>query len=213
MNGCSALRRLLGTVMAGMAMLCVVAPAAFGAPITYVFSGPATGTLGSTPFTNAQVTVTGTADTANIVHIDVATPCVNLAGVTIAIAGVGTTTATGPNFLFDFQAGTGGWGFENGTCTALGQTWIGVNNAQAATYGLATSIGPTTGTQDFANSTPTAAGSLTFTSVPLTFQATLGEVAQIAPVPTLNQLALLALGLMLITLAAYVLRGRMPLKR
>ncbi len=212
MNGCSVLRRLLGTAMAGTVMLCVVAPAAFGAPITYVFSGPATGTLGSTPFTNAQVTVTGTADTANIVQIDAVTPCVNLAGVTIAIAGVATTTATGPNFLFDFQAGPG-WGFENGTCTVVGQTWIGVNNAQAATYGLATSIGPTTGTQDFANSTPTAAGSLTFTSVPLTFQATLGQVAQIALVPTLSQLALLALGLMLTALAAYVLRGRMPLKR
>jgi len=212
MNGCSALRRRLGTAMAGMVMLCVVAPAAFGAPVTYVFSGPATGTLGSTPFTNAQVTVTGTADTANIVHIDAVTPCVNLTGVTIAIAGVGTTTATGPNFLFDFQAGPG-WGFENGTCTVLGQTWLGVDNGQAATYGLATSIGPTTGTQDFANSTPTAAGSLTFTSVPLTFQATLGQVAQIAPVPTLSQLALLVLGLMLTALAAYVLRGRMPLKR
>jgi hypothetical protein len=212
MNGCSALRRRLGTAMAGMVMLCVVAPAAFGAPVTYVFSGPATGTLGSTPFTNAQVTVTGTADTANIVQFDAVTPCVNLTGVTIAIAGIGTTTATGPNFLFDFQAGPG-WGFENGTCTVVGQTWLGVNNGLAATYGLATSIGPTTGTQDFANSTPTAAGSLTFTSVPLTFQATLGQVAQIAPVPTLSQLALLALGLMLTALAAYVLRGRMPLKR
>ena len=95
----------------------------------------------------------------------------------------------------------------------LRQTWLGVNNAEAATYGFATSIGPTTGTQDFANSTPTAAGSLTFSFVPLTFQATLGQVAQMAPVPTLSQLALLALGLMLTALAAYVLRGRMPLKR
>ena len=74
MNGCSASRRRLGTAMAGMVMLCVLAPAAFGAPITYVFSGPATGTLGATPFTNAQVTVTGTADTANIAHIDAVTP-------------------------------------------------------------------------------------------------------------------------------------------
>ena len=212
MNGCSALRRLLGTAMTGIALLCLAAPAAFGAPITYVFSGPATGTLGSTPFTNAQVTVTGTADTANIIQIDAVTLCINLTGVTITIAGVGTTTATGPNLLFVFQGGPG-WGFENGTCTVVGETWIGVDDAQAATYGLATAIGPATGTQDFASSTPTAAGSLTFTSVPLTFQATPGQVAQRAPVPTLSQLALLALGLMLVALAACVLRGRIPLKR
>jgi hypothetical protein len=208
MNGCIALPRWLRTAMVGMVMFCVVAPAAFGAAVTYVFSGPATGSLGSTPFTNAQVTVTGTADTANIVLIGPVTPCVNLTGVTIAIAGVGTTTAIGPNLLFDFQGGPR-WGFENGTCNVNGQTWLGVSNGQAATYGLATSIGPTTGTQDFANSTPTAAGSLTFTSVPLTFQATLGQVAQISTVPTLSHLALVALGLMLTASAAYFLRGRM----
>ena len=44
-----------------LVLLCVAAPAAMGAPTTYVFSCQASGTLCATTFTGAQTTVTGTA--------------------------------------------------------------------------------------------------------------------------------------------------------
>src|SRR5450631_2268610 len=167
---------LRGWLASGLAsllvLLCLAAPTAIGAPITYVFSGPASGTLGATAFTGAQTTVTATADTANVTVNAGSDPCINLTSVTINIAGVGSATTTGPNVMFD-NTGTQIWGFENGTCAVGLADWLDVSNPQAATYGLVTAIGPTTGVASLRNSVATTAGTLTFTAPPLTFQATL----------------------------------------
>jgi hypothetical protein len=66
MNRAFTLRRRFWRGIASVILFCLGAPSAIGTPITYVFSGSATGTLGAAPFTGAQVTVTGIADTVNI---------------------------------------------------------------------------------------------------------------------------------------------------
>jgi hypothetical protein len=193
-------------IASAVVLLCLAAPAAIAAPITFVFSGPATGTLGATPFTGAQVTVTGTADTANVTGRagNPAVPCINLTSVTVNIAGVGSATTTSPNYVFDNPASTV-WGFTNGTCASPIGDYLDVTNPLAASYGLVTSIGPTSGVQAFAGGVNTTAGILTFTSVPLTFQAAL---ATATPLPTLSQWGLLLLALALGAVAAFFLRRR-----
>ena len=205
----SQLRRRFWAGIAGFVLFCLSALSAIGAPITYVFSGPATGTLGTTPFTDAQVTVTGTANTSNINTSEPNFPCINLTSVTINITGIGTTTTTGPSFLFDDQLGSI-WGFSNGTCASSDENWLDTRDPLAATYGLATAVGPSTGTQDFTSPVATAAGTLTFTTVPLTFTATLTTPAVAAPIPTLGLWELLLLAFILAGLGLYVVRGRHP---
>ncbi len=213
MNCAFALRRRFLGGIASFILLCLGAPSAIGTPITYVFSGSATGTLGATPFTGAQVTVTGIADTVNITTFGgfAFIPCINLTKVTVNITGVGSATATGPNLMFDNQE-VGVWGLNGGICVGGGGDWLDVTNALASTYGLVTAIGPSTGTPFVGGSIPTTAGTLTLTVVPPTFQAILGTAAA-APIPTLNGWGLLLLGIVLTGVAAFFLRGRMRSSR
>lgn len=171
------LRRRLWGGTAAMFLWCAAVHPALGTPITYMFSGPATGTLGATSFTGAQVTVIATADTANITTLAGDVACVNLAGATITIAGVGSAVATGPN-VFANNPMTVTWGLLNGTCAAPSTGWVAQRDPLAATFGLNDSLGPTTGTQALASagSVGTTAGLLTFLGQPLTFQATLSTL-------------------------------------
>ena len=146
--------------LAGIALTFLAVPAAIAIPITYVFSGPATGTLGTTTFTDAQVTVTATADTANITTFDEIHPgdlCMPLTSVAIDIAGIGSTTATGPNVFAECQE-CPIWGLVNGNCYKIGTDCLVQSNHFSATYGLITSLGPTTGVQFAAGSIPTTSG-------------------------------------------------------
>jgi IPTL-CTERM motif len=206
MKSDSTLRRRFVSGGSLVVLLCLAAPVAIGAPISYVFSGPASGSLGATPFAGAQVTVTSTADTANVTTFGgfAAIPCINLTSVTINITGVGSATTTGQNALFDNHT-VQAWGMNSGPCVGGGGDWLDVTNALAATYGLVTSIGPTTGVQLTGGSVATTAGTLTFTAVPPTFQATLGVAA---PVPTLSQWVLILLGVSLACMAVFILRRR-----
>jgi hypothetical protein len=214
MKGCLALRKCLRGGVAGVVLSCLAAPAAIATPITYVFSGPATGTLNGTPFTDTNVTVTATADTANIVLADPGIPCVPATSVVVNITGVGAVTATAANVVFDNQS-TSVWGTTNGTCAAAAGDWIDQDNALAATYALATSLGPTTGTTFGGGNAvvPTTGGPLQFSADPLTFQATLGAKAAVTPIPALGPLELLLLGLMLTVSAVFLLRQPTPPKR
>jgi hypothetical protein len=69
-------------------------------PIIYVETGTASGTIGSTNFTNALVTVTMSGDTANVVSVFTGMGCsvcfANPTTTTVTIAGVGTATITDP---------------------------------------------------------------------------------------------------------------------
>jgi PEP-CTERM motif len=82
-------------------------PCAHAAPITYVQTGTASGTLGATPFNDAFVTMTLTGDTNNVVpELFGAFNCpfcyVNEGTVTIDIPGVGTATVTDPSGVWVF---------------------------------------------------------------------------------------------------------------
>lgn len=172
------LRRWFCGGIAGIVLLCLAVPAAIAIPITYVFSGPATGTLGATPFTGAQVTITATADTANITTLGgVPTdPCINLTGLTINIAGIGNATAIAPGAFVDVPS-LSLWALLSGSCSmSMTDGWLDQINALAASYGLITAIGPTTGTPFIAGSVATTSGLLTFATIPLTFQATLSTL-------------------------------------
>jgi hypothetical protein len=166
-------KRLFGGIV-GIAVSCLAVSAAIGTPITYVFSGPATGTLGTTAFSGAQVAITATADTANITTIN-GHPCIAVPSVTINISGIGSTTATDP-MIFAVNQMEDVWELLIGSCSAPGGALLGQSNPLAAMYGLITSLGPTTGTPFAAGGVPTTSGILIFTDVPLTFQATLGTV-------------------------------------
>jgi hypothetical protein len=206
MQDTSPLCRRFWSGLAGIVVMGFAVPAAFAIPITYVFSGPATGTLGATPFTGAQVTVTATADTVNITSFmgNPGLPCIDLTAVTINVAGIGSATATGGNKFVE-NKGIAAWGLLTGDCTVAAGDWLDQNNPLAAGYNLTTSLGPTTGTQFAGGSVPTTSGTLTFTAVPLTFQATLGQVG---PIPTLSQWVLLLLGSVLAAVGIFFLRGR-----
>lgn len=171
-------RGWLGGRMAGAVFLCLVVPAAIGSPITYVFSGPASGTLAGTAFTDAQVTITATADTANIIAFGGVTtqPCIPLASVSINIAGVGSATPTGPSALIADQT-SAYWHLGTGTCSSAIFYWFNQGNPLAASYGLNTSLGPTTATQGDGTGEliPTTLGPLAFTTAPLVFEAILGN--------------------------------------
>jgi hypothetical protein len=70
------------------------------APITYEFTGVASGQIGGTSFTNALVTYTGTANTNDFVSEEVAPGIifygVPLGDLTVTIAGIGAATVTDP---------------------------------------------------------------------------------------------------------------------
>jgi hypothetical protein len=179
------LGRSIGRFAAAL-LLCVAASGAFAAPITYTLSGLVSGTLGATPFASAQITITATGDTANIPDVTDCVPgpmfiCNSLSSVTFTINGVGSGTITDGLFIFDTRDPSNpALGLErNGGSVG---DWIDIDNAQFATYALATSIGPFTATTHVGSpfgTVATTAGVLALTSQPDVFQA----VTAAAPSP------------------------------
>jgi len=85
--------------IAGLAFALVgFAAQADAAPITYEFTGIASGKIGATTFTNALVVYTGAADTNNIISFEVAPGfffyAIPLNALAVNIAGIGTATVT-----------------------------------------------------------------------------------------------------------------------
>jgi hypothetical protein len=87
-------------------VLCI-ASSAMAAPITYTFSGTASGTLGGTTFTDALVQETAIGETANVVSLltlaqgnPISIFVEPLSTVTITIAGIGSTTVTDPSAIW-----------------------------------------------------------------------------------------------------------------
>jgi hypothetical protein len=130
------------------------------APITYLESGIASGTLGGTTFTNALVQVTLSGNTANVVTLTdgTITVFVNLSSLTtVTIAGIGTATITDPNAMYSFPAPVGiADGFPVLPYVIFGTldhspaldsfTGFGGQGSNALLgYDLTTSIGPITG--------------------------------------------------------------------
>jgi hypothetical protein len=111
--------------------------------ITFTHTGLGTGQIGPTSFTNANFTITETADTAN--RQSIGGPVgflIDDSSASIAISGVGTFTFLTPTLIF-----------VNNTSTRVGfsradtiiDLFDGPVNTVFATYDLTTSIGPISG--------------------------------------------------------------------
>jgi hypothetical protein len=75
------------------------------APITYIESGFASGTIGGSNFTNALIEVRASGDTTNVVSFTdgVITVYANLSSLTtVTIAGIGTATVSDANAVYSF---------------------------------------------------------------------------------------------------------------
>jgi hypothetical protein len=93
----------------GLAVALVASAAqANAAPITYEFSGTASGAIGGTSFTDALVVFTGVADTDDVTSLLVSGftfYAVPLDHLTVDIAGIGTATITVATEIFDIPLG------------------------------------------------------------------------------------------------------------
>jgi hypothetical protein len=159
-------------------------------PITYVFTGTATGTLGNgdsvLSFAGASLTVTATGDTANVTFASGAYTN-NALGTTITITGgniEGTVTVTvvpgegQHDYVFDNQPslkiGYGVTGLPEGSCCDI----IQFVNAAYGSYDLKSSIGAFPSTSDLSTgdwvNVPTSMGPLTVSSYTGSFTATEG---------------------------------------
>jgi hypothetical protein len=175
--------------IAGVALLLAAGPA-LASPITYTEQTTGSGQLGNNPFTDALVTLTVHADTANVTQ-DFLGDFQNIAETaTVNVTGLGTATFTlGPGGVMvvdnPYLPGAG-------IVKTTGGTILGtVNDPAFATYDLTTAIGPITNfrlinpSQTFATDQGdfalTSAGESTFT-------------ATTSGVPEPASLALLGLG-------------------
>ena len=93
----SSAARVAALVMVVSAGFAKAAPAA---PITFQMSGVNSGQIGGTSFTNKLITVTATADTADIETVFGFALAAPLLTTTVTIEGVGTATVTDPMMIF-----------------------------------------------------------------------------------------------------------------
>jgi hypothetical protein len=178
-------------LLAGVAALTLGAANAQAQPLTFLFTGNATGSLNGTPFSDAAFTVTTTGDPA-----DITTPfgptvprIENLVGFG-TLAGTGNFTFTNPIFVFVNQTDPG-VGFDTGG----GQEIAFGPMPGLSTYGLNGPFGPSGGNAYFVQFTnvSTSAGSLTITGVT---GGTFTAGAGVSAVPEPAALVLMASGLL-----------------
>ena len=134
---------------------------AHATPITYTLSSVASGQIGGTQFTNAQISLYAQADTANIVSLDFGLPFEVFANpfslFTITIGGIGTATFLEPSAIWSIPQVVPGaddlppfpvviFGrIDQGHPYLTSFTGIGASASNALTgYNLATGFGPLT---------------------------------------------------------------------
>ena len=131
----------LDAIVVVLAALLMSAPA-FAIPITYIESGIASGTLGTSSFTNQFVTITGTGDTIDVFGGPNFALNMNLSSVTINVTTVGSATTTALS-VFDHQTtGPTDLSFAGFTVTSGGNLFMITGGAAFDTYDLRTAIGP-----------------------------------------------------------------------
>ena len=187
-------KSILLTVALGPSIACAV-------PITYTFTGTASGTIGGTSFSNATLTITVTLDTSNVINISSGNfrnlYAANTA--TFSISGVGSGTFNNSGSVSASQVVFGGTLalFDDGDGPLIDIIDSLVGSTALTSYSLTTPIGPL-GPQA-SNlvgpfTVPTSRGSLT---VPIetnvTFQAAVVASA-VTPIPPSFYLCLVGLG-------------------
>ena len=171
----------LKSAIAAVALLVVVNEGADAAAIVYTISGTASGSFRGNPFSNAEVTLTAHAETADIMAAadDFFFVACDVASVSVSGAGSGEftneITAT-VDHLFDFVT------IADTTQSAI---ILGVGTPSVDGYDLSTSVGPLSGNPATLPNTPfpTTSGTLVFTDVfsaPATFRAQLVPEASFA---------------------------------
>jgi len=166
-------------------LVVLLARAAFCTPIVFTFTGTATGTLGTTPFTASAYTVTSIADTSAVSFAGGYYE-VTAINSSISIAGLPLITFTDPMYWADPQ-GAGDIIFGDATNPELfpGILGITVIGQGLETYNLQSSFGPVFSAIDFPSSifhafqdVPTAEGLLSLVASDETFQATEASVPE-----------------------------------
>ncbi len=167
----------------------LTATAVSAGPIVYTMTATATGTLGTTAFTGAAITVTSVADTSGAFVASGTTPDLNWENIasssTITIAGIGTETFTDqtfwvdPNGAGDIIFGDVDGGAFFGGILGLTQLFVGLQ-----TYNLQSAFGPVSSPFDFETGAfnafqniNTSGGLLSLVATNDTFTATTPEPA------------------------------------
>jgi hypothetical protein len=194
--------------LCGAIGLLFIAMTAAANPINYSFSGIATGTVGATAFTDAELTISASGDTSNVVALSPSIFCNNLAQVVVSIHGIGVATVTEPLVIFDSQ-GVLQLGLARASCTLTALDYFVISNSSFATYDLQTALPsvandiPNSGTL---GAVSTSLGALAFTTfgAPFTFRAGSQAISPtaISPIPMLEKPALFLLPAILALIAA-----------
>ena len=124
-------------------LLLILANFAQASLITYVETATATGTLGGTRFTNADITISMTGDTSNVTNPSGNTAfLLNPGAVNIGIPDLGIATTSG--LVFDSRAPNPNFptGIAAGFGYSAGGSILDTYDNVFASYGLATTIGP-----------------------------------------------------------------------
>lgn len=162
------------------------AAAATAAPITYTYTGTASGTIDGAPFTDAAFTITGLADTDDLASCGGTCQEIDHISTAVVIDGVGTFTITSP--LRTFLNNSAGLSRQN----PPGGDLYSLSGGDFVGWDLVSDWGPinATGYTIQWNSVPvnTDGGVLVFADNggnPATFQAVLGQEAE--AIPTLGE--------------------------
>lgn len=189
-------KRSLVTLLVVLSWTAVAA----AAPITYVYTGTGSGSIGGTPFTDAAFTITGVGETANVASCGGGCQEINHTATSVTINGIGTFQITSP--LRTFLNNTPGLSRQNPPGGDLYSLYVG----NFAGWDLVSDWGPinTTGSiLQWANpQVNTSGGVLVFADngvTPGTFQAVLGLEA--AAIPTLSQWGTVLLACLLLCVA------------
>jgi uncharacterized protein (TIGR03437 family) len=137
------------------------------APLTITFAGTASGTVGSSSFTNQPFTITVSSDTTAVIQgtvccsSDFTTPPGSNTTFNITTVGSGTMTDNQAVFVHQSEATLGLWHYN-------APDWLTIGHPNFETYSLGSNIGPISGTAfSFPAAEPmnTSMGPLVLTSV------------------------------------------------